>query len=261
MAHLAACAYYYLYFEIYLATHLPCSAAQRDDESVSECDPQPRLRLRLRLQLGFGCAQLRMLPPLLLPLPLPTTSCHLVALAKSVAHVAACHFRICGQKSQQNKDFFLYIYIFVTAAWKAYFWPATVESAAAAANNNNNGKNNDNDSNNNGNKSQSLPLPSCGSLFLLLQLLLFFFCIWPLALTRQNHKEVATRQQSPLESERQLLSISAFNLQQQQLLQNSPIRPRTRTRPRPQLAFIQRGNLCYCLCLCPCLCLSLSLSG
>lgn len=52
--------------------------------------PTPTVTTSLALQLRMS--------PSLLP-----TSCHLVALAKSVAHVAACHFRICGQKSQNEK--------------------------------------------------------------------------------------------------------------------------------------------------------------
>lgn len=52
--------------------------------------PTPTVTASLALQLRMS--------PSLLP-----TSCHLVALAKSVAHVAACHFRICGQKSQSEK--------------------------------------------------------------------------------------------------------------------------------------------------------------
>lgn len=103
VAHLAACAYYYLYYFWDLFGHASAMLGCPKRRWIRRIRkrPPPRLRLWLRLQLGFGCAQLRMLP----------TSCHLVALAKSVAHVAACHFRICGQKSQKKKDFYIYIYI------------------------------------------------------------------------------------------------------------------------------------------------------
>lgn len=95
LSQYTSCAYYQLYFKIYLATHLPCLAAQRDDESVSESDPNPDSPAPTAT--ASLALQLRMSPSLL------PTSCHLVALAKSVAHVAACHFRICGQKSQKEK--------------------------------------------------------------------------------------------------------------------------------------------------------------
>lgn len=159
-------------------THLPCFTAQRR-------------QIRGQFQkLGLATAAAAILSPLpsTLPSSLSSWPCHLVSLcavAKSVAHVAACHFRICGPKNQKpneikkKRKFYIYIHIYIYTITYKYvcifecsmvlFLGQSVVCRKCRQQQQ---------------RQQQITVALASHYFLFF----FFFCIWPLALTRQNHK-------------------------------------------------------------------------